>query len=217
MTLVATLLQLLAAAPVAAGFAWNEAEASAAQRAGPGGAAATQPAGTPFTPTFFTAHEYETVRLLVDLILPRDERSGSATEAGVPEFMDFLMAEEPKLPEASGARPRCAAASPGSTCECQRASTRRSSPAATSSATALLDDISPAPPVARTTTASRAARRAVARPRVLRQLPRSHRDRVLDQPDGHVRSAVPGQSGRDRLDRVSAAALAKLGVRYPEG
>lgn len=42
---------------------------------------------------FFTEHEMETVRVLVDIIIPRDERSGSATEAGVPEFMDFMMNE----------------------------------------------------------------------------------------------------------------------------
>src|SRR2546430_2593432 len=41
------------------------------------------------------AHEWETVRLLVDLILPKDEHSGSATEAGVPEFMDFLLGPDP--------------------------------------------------------------------------------------------------------------------------
>jgi len=35
------------------------------------------------------------VRVLVDLIIPRDERSGSATEAGVPEFMDFMMTDRP--------------------------------------------------------------------------------------------------------------------------
>lgn len=40
---------------------------------------------------FFTPHEWSTVRLLVDIIIPRDERSGSATDAGVPEFMDFMM------------------------------------------------------------------------------------------------------------------------------
>jgi hypothetical protein len=42
---------------------------------------------------FFTAHEDATVRVLVDLIIPRDERSGSATDARVPEFMDFMLAE----------------------------------------------------------------------------------------------------------------------------
>lgn len=38
---------------------------------------------------FFTAHEDATVRVLVDMIIPRDEHSGSATEARVPEFMDY--------------------------------------------------------------------------------------------------------------------------------
>ena len=46
-----------------------------------------------FQPRFFTAHEWETVRVLVDLIIPRDARSGSATDAGVPEYMDFLLAD----------------------------------------------------------------------------------------------------------------------------
>jgi hypothetical protein len=46
-----------------------------------------------FRPKFFTAHEYATVRILVDLIIPRDARSGSATDAGVPQFMDFVMTE----------------------------------------------------------------------------------------------------------------------------
>ena len=45
-------------------------------------------------PVFFTPHEWETVRILVDLIIPRDERSGSATDAGVPEFMDFILNDQ---------------------------------------------------------------------------------------------------------------------------
>ena len=87
-------LQLLASAPVAAGFAWTEAEASHAHRLAQAARDAAQ-AGTAFTPKFFTPHEYETVRVLVDLIIPRDERSGSATDAGVPEFMDFIVADQP--------------------------------------------------------------------------------------------------------------------------
>ena len=47
-----------------------------------------------FTPKFFTAHEWRTVRMLADYVIPRDERSGSATDAKVPEFMDFLMADK---------------------------------------------------------------------------------------------------------------------------
>lgn len=50
----------------------------------------------PYDPKFFTAHEWETVRVLVDLVIPKDERSGSATEAGVPEFMDFIVMEYPE-------------------------------------------------------------------------------------------------------------------------
>ena len=48
---------------------------------------------TGFTPAFFTPHEWESVRALVDLIIPKDARSGSATEALVPEFMDFILNE----------------------------------------------------------------------------------------------------------------------------
>jgi Gluconate 2-dehydrogenase subunit 3 len=53
-----------------------------------GGAAAS-------APKFFTTHEWRTVRSLVDYVIPRDARSGSATDAGVPEFMDFIMADKP--------------------------------------------------------------------------------------------------------------------------
>src|ERR1700722_7474306 len=51
--------------------------------------------GAPYAPKFFTAREWRTVRVLVDDIIPRDERSGSATDAGVPEFMDFMMLDQP--------------------------------------------------------------------------------------------------------------------------
>ena len=46
-----------------------------------------------FKPKFFTAHEYATVGILADLVIPRDARSGSATDAGVPQFMDFIMTD----------------------------------------------------------------------------------------------------------------------------
>jgi hypothetical protein len=45
---------------------------------------------------FFTAAEWRTVGVLADLIVPRDERSGSAGDAGVPEFIDFVMTEYPE-------------------------------------------------------------------------------------------------------------------------
>jgi gluconate 2-dehydrogenase gamma chain len=40
---------------------------------------------------FFTAREWRTVGVLADDIIPRDDRSGSATDAGVPAYMDFHM------------------------------------------------------------------------------------------------------------------------------
>lgn len=42
---------------------------------------------------FFTAHEMATVRVLVDIIIPRDGQSGSASEARVPEWMDNILAD----------------------------------------------------------------------------------------------------------------------------
>ena len=90
-----TILRMIAAGPVAAGFAWTEAEAQEAHQHTQAAQAAAKQTGTPFKPKFFTPHEYATVRMLVDIIIPKDERSGSATEAGVPEFMDFIMGDEP--------------------------------------------------------------------------------------------------------------------------
>jgi hypothetical protein len=52
-----------------------------------------EPQQAQFRPKFFTAHEYATVSILVDLIIPRDARSGSASDAGVPQFMDFIMSD----------------------------------------------------------------------------------------------------------------------------
>ena len=50
--------------------------------------------GTPYAPKFFTRAEWQTVRVLVDYIIPRDAKSGSATDAKVPEFMDWLLADK---------------------------------------------------------------------------------------------------------------------------
>ncbi|HJQ19922.1 MAG TPA: gluconate 2-dehydrogenase subunit 3 family protein [Gemmatimonadaceae bacterium] len=50
--------------------------------------------GAPYAPKFFTRHEWRTVRMLSDYVIPRDDRSGSATDAKVPEFMDFLLSDK---------------------------------------------------------------------------------------------------------------------------
>ena len=86
-------VQLIVTAPLAAAFRWTPEsvrEASALARE-------ALSRGVPYEPKNFTAHEWETVRLLVDIILPKDDRSGSATDAGVPEFMDFMLGDDSDL------------------------------------------------------------------------------------------------------------------------
>ena len=87
-------LALIAGAPAAAALVWTPAEARQAHAHA--AAQAAKPAAATFKPKFFTAHEYATVGVLVDLIIPKDARSGSATEAGVPAFMDFMMIDQPR-------------------------------------------------------------------------------------------------------------------------
>ena len=85
-------LGLAGAALVLPALDWSDAQAERAtrmvQRAAVSGAQSAEP-------KFFSAEEWETVNMLVDYIIPKDDRSGSATEAKVPEFMDFMMIEQP--------------------------------------------------------------------------------------------------------------------------
>ena len=53
--------------------------------------------GQQYRPKQFSRAEWRTVRILVNMIIPRDERSGSATEAGVPEFMDFTLGDRESM------------------------------------------------------------------------------------------------------------------------
>jgi hypothetical protein len=61
--------------------------------------AVQQPAPGGYAPKFFRPHEWRTVRVLADLVIPRDERSGSATDAGVPEFIDFTLNDRAGMQE----------------------------------------------------------------------------------------------------------------------
>lgn len=45
--------------------------------------------------TFFTPHEMATITILADIIIPKDEVSGSATDAKVPEFIEFIVKDMP--------------------------------------------------------------------------------------------------------------------------
>ena len=81
-------IQLLSAVAWTSVFRLTPAEADRAARA-------VRTAGAQPAPEFFTPQEWETVQLLVDLIIPADEHSGSATDALVPQFMDFTMMDRP--------------------------------------------------------------------------------------------------------------------------
>ncbi len=45
--------------------------------------------------TFFTPHEMATITVLGDIIIPKDEVSGSASDAKVPEFIEFIVKDMP--------------------------------------------------------------------------------------------------------------------------
>jgi hypothetical protein len=45
---------------------------------------------------FFTDHEMATITLLADIIIPKDEVSGSASDAKVPEFIEFIVKDMPQ-------------------------------------------------------------------------------------------------------------------------
>jgi len=44
---------------------------------------------------FFDAHEMKTITVLADIIIPKDDKSGSASDAGVPAFIEFIAKDMP--------------------------------------------------------------------------------------------------------------------------
>ena len=56
---------------------------------------ASAPAGK-YAPKYFSAPQYATLLFLCDAIIPKDEKSGGAVEAGAPEFIDLLTSENPE-------------------------------------------------------------------------------------------------------------------------
>jgi hypothetical protein len=54
-------------------------------------------AGGKYVPKALNAHEYATVRRLAELIIPADDVSGSAVEAGAPEFIDLIAANNENI------------------------------------------------------------------------------------------------------------------------
>jgi hypothetical protein len=76
------LIQILGVAPAAA----------AAEQAAHDHPAPAAPAPAKYQRKIFDPHQWRTVEVLSDLIIPADEHSGSATAAGVPEFIDDWLA-----------------------------------------------------------------------------------------------------------------------------
>lgn len=56
--------------------------------------------------SFFEAHEMATIIILADIIIPNDDVSGSATDAGVPDFIEFIVKDKPQhqIPMRGGLR-----------------------------------------------------------------------------------------------------------------
>jgi hypothetical protein len=46
--------------------------------------------------TFFTPEEMATITVLGDIIIPKDEVSGSASDAKVPDFIEFIVKDKPE-------------------------------------------------------------------------------------------------------------------------
>lgn len=55
--------------------------------------AAEKAATATYKPKYFSDHQYKTLAALCDAILPIDERSGGALQAGAPEFIDLITSE----------------------------------------------------------------------------------------------------------------------------
>ena len=55
---------------------------------------------------FFTEHEMATITILADMIIPKDEKSGSASDAKVPDFIEFIVKDMPdnQVPMRGGLR-----------------------------------------------------------------------------------------------------------------
>ncbi len=55
---------------------------------------------------FFTPEEFATITLLADIIIPKDEISGSASDAKVPDFIEFIVKDMPnhQVPMKGGLR-----------------------------------------------------------------------------------------------------------------
>ena len=80
------IFHILGAAPALAAITAGTASGQAHDHAAMATASAT--ATGPYQRKVFDDHQWQTVKVLCDLIIPADDRSGSASQAGAPEFID---------------------------------------------------------------------------------------------------------------------------------
>lgn len=88
---------VIALAPIAAGLGWSTQGVERAARF-IHELPASGAADVAYIPKFYSAREWRTVRLLADYVIPRDDRSGSATDAKAPEFVDFMLVDKDTRP-----------------------------------------------------------------------------------------------------------------------
>lgn len=84
-------LKVLGALPVVGGLEWHELVKK--HTSVPRPAALEPDSDAPYTLKFFKPHEFRTLQVVADYIIPRDDRSGSATDAKAPEFIDYMLAD----------------------------------------------------------------------------------------------------------------------------
>ena len=181
------MLRLLASAPLAAGFRLDRGGGRSCARPGAGRAGRRPPPGRPFEPKFFTPHEWQTgARARRSRSSPRTNARAAPPMPGVPEFMDFMMLDQPT--RQVGMRGGLAWLD----VECQKRFDKTFVDCAASEQTAVLDDI--AWPSRAVVKPGDTATSSATRHRVLQQLPRSDRSGLLDDAHGNRRSAVHGQS-----------------------
>jgi hypothetical protein len=87
------LIGLMAAAPTFS-FGCTSEQAEQAQSRASGAPQASTAPGADYERRLFSDHEFETVTTLADCVIPADDRSGSASDARVPEFIDFILTDD---------------------------------------------------------------------------------------------------------------------------
>ncbi len=86
-----TVFQIIGATPAVAAALAGESAVAATHDHAHMAATAASPSG-PYKRQTFDDHQWATVNLVCDMIIPADEQSGSASQAGVPEFIDDWIA-----------------------------------------------------------------------------------------------------------------------------